>query len=103
VNDPTVKTNITATVSSLEIGQYGDDPIIQGLTSTYILLNEKFDPMIDLKISAYDKEDGDITSKVRILRNTVDTSKEGIYSITFYVEDKRGNTDIFSATVQVVV
>jgi hypothetical protein len=102
VNDPTVKANITAIVSNLQIGEYGEEPVIQGLTSTYILLNEKFDPMIDLKISAYDKEDGDITSKVIIKRNTVDTSKEGIYSVIFYVEDKRGNTDIFSATVQVV-
>jgi len=58
--------------------------------------------MVDLKIRAYDKEDGDITSKVRIYRNTVDTSKERIYSVIYSVVDKRGNTEIFSATVQVV-
>ena len=57
--------------------------------------------MVDLKIRAYDKEDGDITSKVLILENKVDTSKEGIYTVSFYVEDKRGNTDLFSAKVQV--
>lgn len=42
-------------------------------------------------IEANDIEDGDITNKVVVDQNKVDYTKEGIYSVTFKVEDSDGN------------
>ena len=43
-------------------------------------------------VSASDKEDGDITSKIKVVENTVNTSKAGIYKVVYEVIDSDGNT-----------
>ena len=43
-------------------------------------------------VSASDKEDGDITSKIKVVENTVNTSKVGIYKVVYEVTDSDGNT-----------
>ena len=43
-------------------------------------------------VSASDKEDGDITSKIKVAENTVNTSKAGIYKVVYEVIDSDGNT-----------
>ena len=43
-------------------------------------------------VSASDKEDGDITSKIKVVENTVNTSKAGIYKVVYEVTDSDGNT-----------
>ncbi|MBC6298376.1 DUF5011 domain-containing protein, partial [Listeria sp. FSL L7-1517] len=58
-----------------------------------------FDPMST--IQATDKEDGDITSTVKITNNTVDTSKPGNYEVTYEVTDSDGNKATFTRTVTV--
>ena len=55
-----------------------------------ILLGDKFNPMDD--VSCNDLEDGDLTGKVRIIENNVDTSKEGVYSVTYSVTDSFGDS-----------
>lgn len=50
-------------------------------------VGDNFDPLSD--VSATDKEDGDITlTKDNIIANDVDTSKAGIYHVTYKVTDK---------------
>ena len=52
-------------------------------------VGDKFDAMSG--VSASDKEDGDITSNIKIIENTVDTTKAGKYKVVYEVEDKDGN------------
>lgn len=54
-----------------------------------IPLNSKFNPLE--WVVAIDKEDGDITNRVMVISNEVDTSKEGNYHVTYEVIDKSGS------------
>ena len=55
-----------------------------------------------LVVSANDKEDGDITSKVKLTSNGgFDNTKVGSYNVTFSVKDNGGATATASATVTV--
>ncbi|MDU6248944.1 MAG: DUF5011 domain-containing protein, partial [Paeniclostridium sordellii] len=52
-------------------------------------LGDKFDPLET--VSATDKEDGDLTNKVKVIKNEVDINKPGKYEIIYEVSDKEGN------------
>ncbi len=64
-----------------------------------LTVGDDFDPKIG--ITAIDKEDGDLTSAIEIIENTVDTSEAGVYSVTYRVEDKNGAAVI--KTIKVTV
>lgn len=70
--------------------QVGEKPTItlNGLTELEIVKNGIFD---DLGASATDKEDGDLTSKVKV-KDNVKYDTPGDYKITYSVTDKDGNT-----------
>lgn len=72
-------------------------PVISGDSETRLTPNDTFDPMST--IQATDKEDGDITSNVKITKNTVDTSKPGTYEVMYEVTDSDGNKANFTRTV----
>lgn len=55
-----------------------------------ITVGDKFDPMKD--VTANDNEDGDLTSKIKVIHNTVDTKKAGTYEVTYQVTDSQGAT-----------
>ena len=59
-------------------------PVIQASDKT-ISLNKEFDPLSG--VSASDKEDGDLTSSIKVTSNNVDTSIEGEYSVSYEVVD----------------
>ncbi|MGG5461254.1 type I pullulanase [Clostridium sp. B9] len=61
---------------------------------------EKFDPLKG--VTASDKEDGDLSSKVEVVENTVDTNKAGEYKVTYSVVDKDGNKTTKTINVKVV-
>ncbi|TXR90132.1 peptidase M4, partial [Bacillus sp. SH7-1] len=63
-------------------------PILKVPATTTITKEEKFDPMVG--VSATDKEDGDLTSKVTY-EGTIDTSKPGTFEIIYSVRDSLGN------------
>ncbi|EUJ47003.1 immunoglobulin-like domain-containing protein [Listeria riparia] len=73
VNDApdTTKPEITASDKTLTVG-------------------DSFDPKAD--VTASDDKDGDITSKIQVTSNNVDTSKAGTYNVTYSVTDAAGNT-----------
>lgn len=52
-------------------------------------------------VTAADREDGDLTSKVEVLKNTVDTTKAGNYEVTYRVTDSKGASA--TKTVKVTV
>ncbi|AQY49935.1 putative peptidoglycan linked protein [Listeria weihenstephanensis FSL R9-0317] len=64
-----------------------------------IYVGDKFDPMAE--VSAKDAKDGNITDKIEIVRNDVDTSKAGVYDITYKVTNSVGESVMI--TVQVTV
>lgn len=51
-------------------------------------VGDTFNALAD--VSVFDKEDGDLTDKIEVLENNVDTSKPGIYKVTYKVTDSQG-------------
>ena len=64
-----------------------------------ITVGDKFDPMKD--VTANDKEDGDLTYKIKVINNTVDTKKAGTYEVTYQVTDSQGAS--ITKTIKVTV
>ena len=58
------------------------------VTDKEITVGDKFDPKEG--VTAKDKEDGNLTDKIEILKNTVDPSKPGVYEVTYKVTDRKG-------------
>ena len=52
-------------------------------------------------VSAYDKEDKDLTSSIKVVENNVDTTKEGEYTVIYSVEDSQGAKVTKTITVTV--
>ena len=77
---------ITVTVNP-KIETLNEAPTID-VTDKEITVGDKFDPKDG--VTAKDKEDGDITDKIEILKNTVDPSKPGVYEVTYKVTDSKG-------------
>lgn len=74
-------------------------PVIVGAENITVNKGDKFDPMTG--VTANDKEDGDLTSKIKILGN-VDVNKEGEYKLTYSVTDNFGNISTVTRVVNVV-
>ena len=53
-----------------------------------LTVGDTFDAMKD--VTATDAEDGDLTDKIVITKNTVDTSKAGKYTVVYEVTDSHG-------------
>ncbi|MBC2317280.1 DUF5011 domain-containing protein [Listeria booriae] len=87
----TTKT-ITVTVTS------NDAPVITASDKT-LKKGDSFDPMAG--VSASDTEDGNVTDKVSVTANDVDTSAVGTYHVTYSVTDSDGNTTTKTITVTV--
>ena len=64
-----------------------------------LTVGDKFDLLKD--VTASDKEDGDITKKVEVLSNDVDTSKAGTYTVIYKVTDSKGASSTKTITVTV--
>ena len=67
------------------IYEINEKPVIHAENKT-IKVGSKFDLMEG--VTATDKEDGNITNKVKIVKNTIDINKPGTYEITYKVTDK---------------
>lgn len=79
-----VTCKITVTYKQVEMNMV---PVISA-EDVVIKVGEDFDPMS--KVSAKDKEDGNITSSIEIIENTVDTATAGIYKVVYKVTDSKG-------------
>lgn len=76
-------------------------PVITGLDLVITGLNTEF-KISDLNLKAIDKEDGDITSKIKVIDSNVDTSEAGEYYVTVSVTDSKGLETKLTLTVTVV-
>ncbi|PHA80894.1 immunoglobulin-like domain-containing protein [Bacillus toyonensis] len=94
--------NTANTVATLivreKIKPVDEVPELKVPTATTITEGDKFNPMSG--VSATDKEDGDITSKVTV-DGSVDASKPGTYELTYTVSDSKGHTVTAKQTVTV--
>lgn len=74
-------------------------PTIAVTSPNNLKVGETFDPMAG--VTATDVEDGDITSKITVVSNNVDTSKAGTYQVIYEVVDADGNK--FTASREILV
>ncbi|HDR3890976.1 TPA: DUF5011 domain-containing protein, partial [Bacillus cereus] len=68
-------------------GTKNEAPVLTVPFTTTLHVGEEFDPMAG--VSATDKEDGNLTNKVKYKGN-VDTSKPGKYIVEYWVVDSKG-------------
>ena len=73
-------------------------PVINATDKT-IEVGDEFDPLAG--VTAKDAEDGDLTDKIEVVKNTVDTKKAGKYEVTYKVTDSDGATR--TKTIKVTV
>lgn len=85
VNYETVETKIDVQVVPA-LSVINHVPTISASDKT-IKFGEKFDPLKD--VTAKDKEDGDLTSEINVVKNTVDTGKAGTYEVVYQVADSQ--------------
>ena len=75
-----------------------EKPVIKGATNKTIKVGDKFDPISG--VTAIDKEDGDLTSKIKV-EGKVDTNKAGKYTLTYKVTDSANATTIVKRVITV--
>ena len=89
--------SITVTVNpKMEV--LNEAPTIDAADKT-ITVGDTFDPKAG--VTAKDVEDGDLTDKIEVVKNTVDTKKAGKYEVTYKVTDSDGATR--TKTIKVTV
>lgn len=79
--------------------ELGEAPILSGVENLTIPYGEPFDRLKG--VTAYDAEDGDLTSKIEVIHNTVDINQVGIYEVAYQVSDKQGATTTLTIKIEV--
>ena len=79
-----------------------EDNTVPEIIANDIILNlgDEFNPYSIVK--ANDKEDGDITDKIKVVENTVDTKRIGDYKVIYSVEDSMGESVTKEIKVSVI-
>ena len=95
-----LNTNISTSKGTLSytLDKLNQVPSIIASNKT-LYLYENFDPKEG--VTAYDQEDGNLTSDIKITKNNVNTSKAGKYEVTYEVSDSKGEK--VSKTITVTV
>ena len=86
------------TVFDKDVPIINTNPEITGVKDQTITVGSAFNPLSGVK--ATDKEDGDLTSEIKVT-GTVDTSKAGVYKLTYSVVDKDGGKAEVSSNITV--
>ncbi|EUJ42391.1 immunoglobulin-like domain-containing protein [Listeria riparia] len=76
-----------------------DPPVITGTNPVRLNPNSEFNPMST--VNATDREDGDLTNRIRITSNDVATTIPGTYHVTYEVTDSDQMTATWTQTVVV--
>ena len=96
-----INTNISSTKGSMEYTlKYLENqkPIINA-NNVSILLYDTFDPLKN--VSATDSEDGNLTNKIEVVKNDVNTKKLGAYEVIYQVKDSK--EQLTTKTIQVTI
>ena len=94
-----LKATASAKITITEKSTTNTAPVISGVSNKQINKGASFNPLVG--VTAIDKEDGDLTSKITVT-GTVDTSKVGSYEITYSVSDSKGLVTTAKATITVI-
>ncbi|HAO5929438.1 TPA: DUF5011 domain-containing protein [Listeria monocytogenes] len=76
-----------STTETIQVQIVNDKPTISA-SDKELNVGDVFDPLDGVR--ANDKQDGDLTSVIRVQANDVDTTKAGTYHVTYVVEDSAG-------------
>ena len=95
-NTTTVKRIVTVNPKMVEINAI---PVINAENKT-IKVGDKFNPMTG--VTATDKEDGNITKDIKVIKNNVDANKPGKYEVIYQVTDSKGATVTKGITITVI-
>ena len=87
------------TTKEIKVDVVGDREPVINVSNKKVVLNSEFDPLNG--VTATDPEDGDITERIAVTNNTVNTAVLGNYSVTYQVTDSSDNT--ITKTIQVEV
>ncbi|MBX7286356.1 endo-alpha-N-acetylgalactosaminidase family protein [Clostridium chauvoei] len=87
INGSTVASNEIEVTVKKKSSVINKIPVINAKDST-IELNSKFDPMTG--VTAEDAEEGNLTDKIKVVENTVNTAKAGKYKVIYEVVDSEG-------------
>lgn len=68
-----------------EMPQPGNEQPVINAADIELTVGDSFDPLAN--VSAYDKNGVDLTSGIKVIENTVDTTKAGEYKVTYTVTD----------------
>ncbi len=75
-------------------------PEIHGAEDLVLEIGDVFDPLAG--VTAIDFEDGDLTASIVVGGDTVDTSADGVFVVTYTVTNEAGNVTVVERTVTVV-
>ncbi len=95
-----INTNISSSKGSLSYttSKLNQAPVITASNRT-IFVGDTFDPLKD--VTAYDAEDGNITSKIKVIENNVNKDVVGAYLVTYQVTDSSNQTTTKSIQITV--
>lgn len=88
------------TTKTIKVVVLGDEAPIINAEDKEILINKDFNPLTG--VTATDKEDGNLTDKITVKENKVDTTREGTYTVTYQVEDSYKNKTTKTVNIKVV-
>lgn len=90
--------NLTTT-KTITVEVIEDEVPVINATNREINLNSEFNELYN--VTAIDNEDKDITKNIKVIKNTVDTTKVGTYEVTYQVTDSFGH--IVTKTINITV
>lgn len=71
-------------------GQNGNNPTLSGIDNIEIIKGSEFDPLEG--VEATDGNGKDITNKIKILKNNVNSNKVGEYEVIYSITNSKGHT-----------
>ena len=97
-----VNTNLSSSIGYINytLDKLGNQKPIINANDITIVENFDYNPLN--YVTANDSEDGDLTSKIKVIKNTVDSTKLGNYEVTFQVTDSKDQTVEKTITVSVI-
>ncbi|RDY24060.1 DUF5011 domain-containing protein [Romboutsia maritimum] len=98
-NDKLTITNLVLNVTNSVVENIINKPVINAKDQT-ILLNKEFSLLKG--VTAQDKEGNDLTKKIVVTKNTVNTKKLGTYNVCYEVTDSYGQSSTKEIKVEVV-
>ena len=91
--------NNTVTKSINVVVKENNAPVINASDNT-IYVGDSFDPKAG--VTASDVEDGDLTNKIVVTENTVNTEVKGTYKVVYSVTDSKNKTTTKEITIEVI-